>query len=178
LFAPLRKLGTPIKDAIGPVDYVALQRSRDVTDPRVEGNYLKSGFVDVFPGKLVQAIVDGYVPDPSRATTVFFQHSGGAIGKVPANATAFPHRRAVTNMFATASWPIADDPKPHMDYVRAYWKSLQPYTDGYYTNEVAGEAQSVVDENYQGNLPRLRQIKKKYDPGNLFRLNANILPAA
>jgi len=178
VFAPLRKLGTPIKDSIAPVDYVELQRSRDVADPRVEGNYLKSGFVDAFPGKLVQAIVDGYVPDPSRATTVFFQHSGGAIGRVPANATAFPHRRSVNNMFATTSWPIADDPKPHMDYVRAYWKTLLPYTDGYYTNEVAGEAQSVVDENYQGNLPRLRQVKKKYDPGNLFRLNANILPAA
>ncbi|HEX7374731.1 MAG TPA: FAD-binding oxidoreductase [Steroidobacteraceae bacterium] len=176
-FAPLRKLGTPLKDTIGAIDYVALQRSGDTTDPRVEGSYLKSGFIDAFPGKLVQAILDGYTPDPARTTTVFFQHAGGAIGKVAASATAFPHRRAVNNMFATVAWPLGDEAKAHVDYVKAYWKSLESYTDGYYTNEVANEAQSVVDDNYQGNLARLRQIKKKYDPGNLFRLNANILPA-
>ena len=175
--APLRKLGTPLRDTIRGMDYVALQRSNDSTDPRVEGSYLKSGFIDAFPDKLVRDIVDGYTPDPARSTTVFFQHGGGAIVEVPASATAFPHRRAINNMFATVSWPLADDGKRHVDYVRAYWKSLEPYTDGYYTNEVANEAQSIVDANYQGNLARLRQVKKSYDPGNLFRLNANILPA-
>jgi hypothetical protein len=175
--APLRKLGPPLQDTIRGMDYVALQRSNDSTDPRVEGSYLKSGFIDAFPDKLVRDIVDGYVPDPARSTTVFFQHGGGAIVEVPASATAFPHRRAINNMFATVSWPLADDGKPHVDYVRAFWKSLEPYTDGYYTNEVGNEAQSIVDANYQGNLERLRQVKKKYDPGNLFRLNANIQPA-
>ncbi len=176
-FAPLRKLGTPLKDTIGPIDYVALQRSGDTTDPRIEGSYLKSGFIDAFPGKLVDTVMEGYAPDPARSTTVFFQPAGGAIGRVPASATAFPHRRAVNNMFATVSWPLDGEARPHVDYIKAFWKSLEPYTDGYYTNEVANEAQSIVDDNYQGNLARLRQVKKKYDPGNLFRLNANILPA-
>jgi len=63
-------------------------------------------------------------------------------------------------------------------YVKDYWSKLEPYTDGYYTNEVGDEAQSIVDGNYQGNLPRMRVVKKAYDPGNLFRLNANVAPAA
>ena len=177
-FAPLRKLGKPIADKVGPVDYTVLQRSGDTTDPRVEGSYLKSGFIDAFPAKLVDTIADGFVAHPDRSTTVFFQHSGGAIGKVPADATAFPHRRAVNNMFATVSWPLPGDSAAHVGYVKSLWATLEPYTNGYYTNEVANEAQAIVDANYQGNLGRLREVKKRYDPGNLFRLNANIVPAA
>jgi hypothetical protein len=174
--APLRKLGTPLKDTIGPVDYVKLQRSGDRTDPRNEGSYLKSGFIDDFPAQLVTAIVDGYRPDPDRGTTVFFQHSGGAIGRVAADATAFPHRRSRLNMFAVARWDLVRDGAPHMAYVKDYWSKLQHFTNGYYTNEVANEPQKQVDENYQGNIGRLTELKNRYDPTNLFRLNANVKP--
>ena len=72
-------------------------------------------------------------------------------------------------MLSVVSWSLADDGKPHMDYLRKYWAGLERFTNGYYTNETADEAQSVVDDNYQSNLPRMREVKKKYDPGNLFR---------
>jgi FAD/FMN-containing dehydrogenase len=176
--APLRKLGTPLADGIKAVDYVALQRSTDRTDPRGEGSYLKSGFIDSYPAELTRAIVDGFESHPERGTIVFFQHSGGAIGGVPADATAFPHRRSTHNMLAAVSWPLAADSAAHVRYMKSYWQSLEKYTDGYYTVEVADEAQGVVDDNYQGNLKRLQSIKHKYDPGNLFRLNANIKPVA
>jgi FAD/FMN-containing dehydrogenase len=176
--APLRKLGTPLADGIKAVDYVALQRSTDRTDPRGEGSYLKSGFIDSYPGELTRAIVDGFESHPERGTIVFFQHSGGAIGGVPADATAFPHRRSTHNMLAAVSWPLAADSAAHVRYMKSYWQSLEKYTDGYYTVEVADEAQGVVDDNYQGNLKRLQSIKHKFDPGNLFRLNANIKPVA
>jgi FAD/FMN-containing dehydrogenase len=175
-FAPLRKLGTPLADRVAPVDYVALQRRNDRTDPRNEGSYLKSGFIDSFPEEIARTLLAGFEPHPDRGTTVFFQHSGGAIGRVPADATAFPHRRATHNMFATVSWPLTADATPHVQYVKSYWATLERYTDGYYTNEVADEGQQVIDENYQGNLPRLQQVKNKYDPKNLFRLNANVKP--
>jgi FAD/FMN-containing dehydrogenase len=175
-FAPLRKLGTPLLDRVGPVDYVALQRSNDRTDPRNEGMYLKSGFIDAFPEEIARTLVEGFQPHPERGTTQFFQHSGGAIGRVPVAATAFPHRRATHNMFAVVSWPLSADATPHVQYVKSYWSTLERYTNGYYTNEVADEGQQVIDENYQGNLPRLQQVKNKYDPKNLFRLNANVKP--
>lgn len=178
VLAPLRKLGTPLKDGIAPVDYVALQRSWDRTDPRNDGEYLKSGFINDFPGKLVSTILDGFTPHPDRDTTVFFQHSGGAIGRVAPEATAFPHRKARANMFAVVSWPMEKDGAPHVGYVKDYWGKLEPFTDGYYTNEVADEPQRYVDANYQGNLPRLQALKKQFDPTNLFRLNANVKPAS
>lgn len=176
-FAPLRKLGTPLRDSIKSWDYVALQRSTDDSDPRNEGTYLKSGFIDAFPADLPGAIADGFQPDPLRNTVLFFQHSGGAIGRVPMEATAFPHRRSTHNMLTVVTWSLDDHAAPHMGYLRKYWSGLERYTNGYYTNETADEGQRVVDANYQGNLPRLRKIKTQYDPKNLFRLNANVLPA-
>jgi FAD/FMN-containing dehydrogenase len=178
VLAPLRRLGQPLADRIGPVDYVKLQRSGDRTDPRNEGQYLKSGFINDFPPELVATLRDGFQADPQRGTTVFFQHSGGAIGRVAPDATAFPHRRSRLNMFAVVTWPLEREAAPHVAYVKDYWSKLQRFTDGYYTNEVAYEAQRLVDENYQGNIGRLTQLKNKYDPGNLFRLNANVKPTA
>jgi FAD/FMN-containing dehydrogenase len=175
-FAPIRKLGTPLRDTIKSWDYVALQRSTDASDPRNEGTYLKSGFLDNYAADLPAAITEGFRADPKRDTVFFFQHSGGAIGRVAADATAFPHRRATHNMLSLVTWNLDDEAKPHMDYLRGYWPALERFTDGYYTNETADEGQRVVDDNYQGNLPRLRKIKKKYDPKNLFRLNANVQP--
>jgi FAD/FMN-containing dehydrogenase len=178
VLAPLRKLGAPIADTIRAIDYVAIQRSWDNSDPRNEGEYLKSGFINDFPGELVDSLIDGFDPDPGRKTTVFFQHSGGAIGRVAADATAFAHRKSQHNMFAVVAWPLAEDHTPHVTYVRDYWKTLAPHTDGFYTNEASDETASKVHGNYQGNFARLLTLKNQYDPANLFRLNANIVPTA
>jgi len=177
VLAPLHKLGTPLANTIGPVDYVALQRSWDNSDPRNEGEYLKSGFINEFPDTLADKVIDGFEPDDARSTTVFFQHSGGAIGRVPVDATAFAHRNSIANMFAVVTWPLNENREPHVDYIRRYWKTLAPNTDGYYTNEVSNEPQAQVNQNYQGNFERLLKIKRRYDPDNLFRLNANIRAA-
>jgi FAD/FMN-containing dehydrogenase len=176
--APLRKLGAPLKDTIGARDYEALQRSQDRSDARNFGTYLKSGFLDDFPPALPAAIVDGFQADPGRFTATFFQQSGGAVGRVAKDATAFPHRSSRFNLLTAVSWNVADDGAPHIAYGRSYWPKLEPYTNGYYTNEVANEPQRQVDENYQGNIGRLVELKTKYDPTNLFRLNANVLPKA
>lgn len=176
--APLAKLGKPLAGAIEAVDYVALQRSSDRSDPRNEGSYLKSGFISGISAATIDAILQGFEPHPQRGTTVFFQHAGGAIARVAKDATAFPHRNPSHNMFAAVSWSLADDSAPHVRYVKDFWSQrLQPFADGYYTNEVADEGQHVIDENYQGNLARLQVLKKRYDPTNLFRLNANVRPA-
>jgi len=177
VLAPLRALGKPVFDGIGPTDYVAIQRSWDNTDPRNEGQYLKAGFINEFPADLADKLVDGFVGDPGRNTTIYFQHSGGAIGRVPANATAFAHRKSQANMLVIVTWPLDNDATPHVSYIRKYWKDLEPYTDGWYTNEASDESARVVNANYQGNFERLLKVKNQYDADNLFRLNANIKPS-
>jgi FAD/FMN-containing dehydrogenase len=174
---PIRKAGKPVHDGIQAVDYVAIQRSWDNTDPRTSGEYLKSGFINKFPDKLVDTIVDRYKAIPERGTTLFFQHSGGAIGRVPANATAFAHRKSMANMFASVDWPMTDSADEHIAYIREFWKDFEPFTDGWYTNDIADQAATRINKNYQGNFERLVQVKNQYDPTNLFRLNANVKPA-
>ena len=178
VLAPVRALGKPVFDSIKKQSYVAIQQSWDNTDPRNEGQYLKSGFIDDFPAGLADKLIDGFQADPGRNTVLFSQHSGGAIGRVPADATAFAHRKSKANVFCTVSWPLENDATPHIDYIRRYWKDIEPYTDGWYTNEASDEPHRVLHANYQGNFPRLQKVKNKYDPGNLFRLNANVKPSA
>lgn len=178
VLAPLRKLGTPIADTIKAKDYVALQRSGDATDPRVDIVHAHTGFVDGFSSGLIDTLASGLERHPQRRAILFFQHAGGVIGRVTPTATAFPHRRGTHNMIFNVAWPHEIDSAPQLTYSDELWKRLSPYTDGFYSNEVIDEPISVVEANYQGNLPRLRALKKKYDPGNLFRLNANIRPVA
>ncbi len=177
VLAPIRKLGEPAFTNLGPVDYVAIQRSWDYADFRNIGEYLKSGFVNEYPDSMLDAAISGFEPDPRRNTMLYFQQSGGAIGRVAADATAFPHRKALAAMMVLTSWPLDTDGSPHIDYLRDYWSTIEPRTDGFYTVDVANQAQQFVNNNYQGNFPRLLKVKKKYDPDNLFRLNANIAPA-
>jgi hypothetical protein len=174
ILAPFMAIGTPIMNSIAAKDYVEVQRSGDNTDPRNHAEYLKGGFINEFSAELMQKMVDGFEPRDRRSVMIYLQQSGGAIGRVPVADTAFAHRKSVANMFIIVGWPNEDDADQHVSYIRNFWDTLHPYTDGYYTVDTADESETVRHGNYQGNFPRLVEIKKKYDPSNLFRLNANI----
>ena len=176
--APIRKLGTPDSDSIKAMDYVLVQRVNDSTDTRAIATYLKGGFISQMPGELVSALVDGFEGHPGRVTALFFQHCGGAAGRVADGATAFAHRYALANMMTIAGWRNgADEPAEHIQATRRYWAKLEPFTRGFYVNDMPREATaSDINANYRGNYQRLVAIKKKFDPTNLFRLNANVEP--
>jgi hypothetical protein len=177
--APLRKLGTPEKDTIKVNDYVEVQRWNDSGDSRSFATYLKGGFIPRMPDKLVSAMVDGFQGDPGRFTLLFFQHCGGAASRQPENATAFSQRDAIANMMTVAGWRTdGSDPAPHMAATRRYWNTLEPFTRGFYVNDLPSEITAKeINSNYRGNYSRLVALKKAYDPTNLFRLNANVQPA-
>jgi FAD/FMN-containing dehydrogenase len=176
--APIRKLGTPASDSIQAMDYVQVQRVNDVTDSRAMGSYLKGGFISKMPDKLVSALVDGFEGHPGRITLVFFQQCGGAVSRISDDATAFAHRYALANMMTVAGWRHGvDDPAEHIQATRRYWATLEPFTSGFYVNDMAREATaSDINANYRGNYQRLVALKRKFDPTNLFRLNANVQP--
>jgi FAD/FMN-containing dehydrogenase len=172
----IRSPGQPLFDDLKPVDYVALQKSGDIDDPRAIGSYTKTGFVEHISSGLIDAMIDGLESHPERSTTIGFQHCGGAISRVASGATAFAHRSIHATALLLVDWPADIDPTQHIAWLRAYWDTVEPHTDGFYTNDVVDETQVQVDENYLGNYPRLLALKNRYDPTNLFRLNANVVP--
>jgi hypothetical protein len=125
----------------------------------------------------VDAILQGFEGDPRRYAVVFTQQSGGAINRVASDAPAFAHRDIQHNLLASVGWKMGIDGAPHMQWARQYWATLEPFAAGWYTNEVNDEAGAVVDANYRQNYGRLVTLKNRYDPTNLFRLNANVTPS-
>lgn len=178
VLAPLRKLGTPLQDSVKTIDYVDQQRSGDFSDPRALATYIKGGFVSALPGELISALVDGLKGDPRRVTALFFQHCGGACSRLPEDATAFANRYALANMMIMTGWPAdAAGSDEHIAATRRYWSTLEKFTRGFYVNDMAREATaSDINANYRGNHARLVALKTRYDPTNLFRLNANVQP--
>jgi FAD/FMN-containing dehydrogenase len=176
ILGKLRGIATPVADTVQPIDYVAIQKSSDVTDPRAIGSYTKTGFCSELSAEMIAAMVDGFGASPELPAGMYFQHGGGAIGRVPATATAFPHRHARFTPLAETHWAMGSDPSAHIAWIRKYWAAIEPHTEGFYTNEVDDHSQSQVDRNYMGNFDRLLALKNRYDPTNLFRLNANIVP--
>ena len=82
-------------------------------------------------------------------------------------------------MMTAAEWRQGvDDPAAYIQATRKYWATLEPFTRGFYVNDLPREAgDKEIGANYRGNYPRMVAVKKAYDPTNLFRLNANVSPA-
>ncbi len=172
--APLRKLGKPMEDGVKVQDYTVMQTQEDAAFHHGIRSYAKNGMVrEITPG-LVDAMIEAFVPDPRLA---FFTHTaGGAVKRVAEDATAFPHRNAETMIIVSGAWTDAGDDTEMMGKARAWFKALEPFTGGYYDNiEFEGDASAAG--NYGPAYERLSQIKGRYDPSNLFRLNSNIKPA-
>ena len=174
VLAPIRSLGTPAIDSVGPIAYVDLQRSGDVNDPRAGGFYTKSGFITELSPALIAAIIDNF---EGHAAEMFFQHCGGAISRVGSAATAFSQRDALANMLCMIGWQPGSDPSTHIAWIRDYWSNLERFTHGFYINDVEpGMTATTIRDTYRQNQDRLVEVKNRYDPRNLFRLNANIQP--
>ena len=176
--APFASLGEPMRSDVGAIDYVALQRSGDMSDPRAVGMYVKGGFITELSPRLIEALMGRFVSHPTRTTQLMFQLSGGAISRVAPDATAFARRNALANMLCLVGWRHGDDPSEHIAWIREFWPTVEPFTDGFYVNDLELETeQAEILSTYGVNAVRLAKVKSRYDPQNLFRVNQNIEPA-
>jgi len=174
--AALRKVGKPIADTIAPVKYAKFQQRNDNSNRHGIRTYMKSSFVNQFTPALTDEVVDLYRPDPIAA--IFFMQAGGAVGRVAPGETAFPHRSAHSNMMCWNQWfevETTDQRQERIASVRDDWARLEPYTHGFYVN-LNDDSEKKTHANYGDNYPRLVEVKNRYDPTNLLRLNANIKP--
>jgi hypothetical protein len=175
LLQPLRTGVKSRADSIGAQDYLALQRQFDGPPLSSQNHYLKGGFVADFTPALVEALMSEVRPD--AGLSVHFGHCGGAISDVAPAATAIAHRSELFQLLVGASWKDNADNEVKRARVHAAWDKVSRFTSGFYVN-LNNADQKAVDENYGPNRARLAALKQQYDPANLFRLNANIRPAA
>jgi FAD/FMN-containing dehydrogenase len=177
VLAPLRKLGKLLKDTLAPTPYVALQRADDADNPPGR-YYIKGGYVQRITAALNNAIVGYLEHSPADNTLIAISQFGGAISRVKPAATAYWHREPNHEVIIIGFWNDAAGAEQTTQWVRGAWETLEPLTNGYYVNHGGhDESERRVRANYGDNYPRLAALKKRYDPQNLFRLNANIKPA-
>jgi FAD/FMN-containing dehydrogenase len=175
--APLRSFAKPVIDTVGPLPYVELQTSADEFLRGGQIHYGKAAFVTTLTPALIDRMVEVMSVSPPPRYALGFQLSGGAIGRVPVDATAFPNRKSVYWMMISEIWTDRAQSEQRVSEVRAAWAKVEPHTEGFYVNAMSEELYKRVQENYGPNYPRLQALKKQYDPGNQFRLNANVTPA-
>ncbi|MGA2365295.1 MAG: FAD-binding oxidoreductase [Steroidobacteraceae bacterium] len=172
---PLRTAIKPRRDTVRIWDYMTLQQRYDGPTLSDENNYVKGGFVAEFS----PALADTLMSDLGIAALgdVGLMHCGGAIADVAPTATAVAHRSELFQMGIEVGWKDSADNERNRAKIHAAWDRLSRFTSGFYVNLNVAD-QKAVEDNFGVNRTRLAQLKKQYDPRNLFRLNANILPSA
>jgi len=178
---PLRQQGKPLLDMLQPAPYVTLQSANDKESAAGRGNYERSGFLtSVSPALIDIAIGRMEAPHPPGNRIILSGECGGAFGRVARDATAFWNRDARSTVIVQGQW---NDPRDqsaadaHMGWARETFSLLLPHTKGFYVNTVAADdTEQRIRATYGDNYARLVALKRRYDPANLFRRNANISP--
>ncbi len=169
------KLAKPLETKLGPFDYGTMQTSADAFLGHGRQYYLKSALLGGMTPDVSKAIVEHMNRDNPPAS--WFQHLGGVQLGVAPDAMAYPHRDAILNFGVMV---VSDDPSAmdeHIERTRAFYRDIEPYRVGFYTN-LNEDTDARTFSNFGANYDRLVAAKDRYDPGNLFRLNANVRPSA
>jgi FAD/FMN-containing dehydrogenase len=179
LLQPLQSFGNPVVQNIGPINYAELQQRNDDNNPHGRKYYSKSGFFNDVGSDLINNLVDGFDRAVTPRTVVLVSPFGGAVGRVAPEDTAFYHRDAQFNIEVALSWEDADVSADNIEWGRDFWRDVAPFASrGFYVNTEMDPSESRLRQNYGSNYDRLVELKNKYDPNNMFRLNANIKPNA
>ena len=174
---PLRSFGRPMVDAIQPMPMPAMQGLLAASFPDGNQNYWKSTMQRELPDAAIDAIVAHANKMSSPLSALVVEYYGGAAGRVPNDATAFPHRDLPWDILFIAQWTDAAETPIHRDWARAGETALQPFTSNAHLLSILdSDDESIVNTAFGGNLARLAAVKQKYDPTNFFRVNQNIKP--
>lgn len=176
---PTRELGTPIADMSGPQPYVKMQSDMDLLFADGQLYYWKSLFADNLSDEVIEEVVKIAGERPSPQCLIALRSLGGAMGRVPEEATAYGNRDAMFNISIDNTWQDPSLSEEMINWTRNAWKNLRELTGGGVYINFLGLGEEKDDLNhaaYGSNYTRLQHIKTKYDPHNLFRVNQNIKP--
>jgi hypothetical protein len=177
VLAPLRAFGPPLADTIGMTSYVAWQSAPDVGLPTGRLHYWKSGYLRHLTAAALDTLLEHVPQMPSSMSGVGLQRLQGAAGRVAPDATAFPHRADQYDFLILSQWADPEESNRNIAWTRGLFEAMTPHLqDAVYVNNLGAEGPDRVRAAYGPNYARLAEVKRWYEPANVFRRNQNIPP--
>ena len=177
---PVKRFGSPVMDQIGPMPYPAVNMMFDAGFPPGALNYWKSNFLAALSDDAIDTMIERFAACPSPMSTLLLEHFHGAATRVGPTETAFPHRTTGYNFLVVGQWMDAAATGANISWVRETYAAMaRHFTAGRYVNYLntddIKERESIAAA-FGPNGARLREVKRRYDPDNVFHLNQNIRP--
>ena len=175
---PLRDAAPVVAEHVDPMPYPTLNSAFDgLYPPGGLQHYWKANFVTELTDDAIEAHLEHGPKVPVVNSTVHIYPINGACHRVGADETAFAYREATFATVIAGMWPDPADNEANIAWVREYYDATAPLSEeGGYVNFMSDDDQDRIKANYKGNYDRLVEVKRKYDPDNLFHLNQNIRP--
>jgi FAD/FMN-containing dehydrogenase len=175
---PIKAFGPPVMDAMGPIPYTMQNGLLDGAFPRGALNYWKAQFIKDLSDDAIATLVAQFEQAPSPLCQIVIEHFHGAASRVPVADTACAMRISGFNVVIISEWLDPRDNDRGIKWAKDTHAALSPYHAAtryvnYLEDDPEGDVATMV---YGPNLARLRQLKAKYDPDNLFHVNVNIKP--
>jgi FAD/FMN-containing dehydrogenase len=173
----LRAVARPVAEHVGEMPYAALNSAFDGLVPPGLQHYWKAAYVRELTDEAIAVHMEHGPKVPTVNSTVHLYPIDGAVHDVPADATAFGHRDANFAPVIAGMWPDPADNERNTQWVRDYYAAIAPHSEaGGYVNFASPDDRDKVADNYGANYSRLTEVKRRYDPDNLFHLCQNIRP--
>jgi FAD/FMN-containing dehydrogenase len=179
IVAPLRAFGSPMADTIEPMNYLDVQGMLGPAFPAGRRNYWKSMLLREIGDETIEAMTNFAACVPSPHTAIVLADTHGAFARVAPDATAYAHRDLPFDLVILSSWSDPAENERNVAWTRDLHQAVRPYEPGgVYVNDLdADDGQDRTREAYGANYARLTEVKRRWDPENVFRMNHNIVTA-
>jgi FAD/FMN-containing dehydrogenase len=175
---PFKTWGSPLMVEVGPMPYPVMNTLLDAAFPAGALYYWMSSFTHGLPDELIDVMAERFATVPSPMSAILLEHYHGAVTRIGATETPVPHRKEGWNLLLPSGWTDPADTEKNIAWTRETFAAMQPYFESarwlnYLADDVGDDA---IRAAYGPNYDRLREVKRKYDPENVFHLNQNIAP--
>ena len=177
--APFKNWGSPLMVEVGPMPYAVMNSILDAGYPTGSLNYWLSSFTRGLPDELIDTMAERFATVPSPMTGILLEHFHGAVTRIGVTDTAVPHRAEGWNLLIPSVWTDPAQTDANIDWTRETHRALSPHLETARWLNYLGDDQGAdaVQAAYGPNYERLLDLKRRYDPENVFHHNRNIPPA-
>jgi FAD/FMN-containing dehydrogenase len=175
--APFKAWGAPLMVEVGPMPYPVMNTLLDGAYPKGALNYWLSSFTTGLPDELIDSMVERFASVPSPMTAMLLEHFHGAVTRIGPTETAVPHRDEGWNLLLPSEWIDHADTDANITWTKDTYAALsEHFSGGRWLNYLGDDQDDAISSAYGPNYERLVEVKRRYDPDNVFHLNHNIVP--